>query len=85
MGAAIVVQALPESALAESRTLLLLIHGTADTNVPIDHARGLLQHQRPGLAFWEAPGGQHVRIRGAHAEEYADRVYAFFDARKAIP
>jgi len=68
----------PEEALKNSRTPLLLIHGTADSNIPIEHSRRLFKMARPGVEFWEVQGGEHVRIRGAYPEEYRRRVREWF-------
>lgn len=74
----------PERALAKSKTPLLLIHGTADTNIPIENSRRLLRAPRPDLDFWEVSGATHVRIRSTHPAEYANRVYSWFDRHRTL-
>ena len=77
-------QVSPERAIAETRTPVLLIHGTDDVNIPIEQSRKLLRTHRPDVEFWEVPGGTHVRIRGADPAGYARRVYSWFDTHYAL-
>ena len=59
-------QASPQSAVANSQPPVLLIHGTADDNIPYRHARLTASHA-PHLVLWTVPGANHCgAITTAH-------------------
>lgn len=63
---------------------LLLIHGEADTLVPVTHAERLFQaSQNPRAELWVVSGAEHVKAYHTYPEEYIARVCAFFD--QALP
>src|SRR5215510_5456517 len=73
-------KASPAGALRAARTPVLLIHGTADTNIPIRHSREL-RALRPGATeLWEVPGAEHVDSIGRDPDGYAQHVISFFSA-----
>ena len=49
----------PENVIAESRARFLLIHGMADTVVPVAHACRLASAAGPAARFWILPGRGH--------------------------
>lgn len=55
-----------------------LVHGTADTTVPYEHAERLAGAAPAGL--WTVPGGTHARAYPDDPLGYASRVLDFFDA-----
>ena len=59
---------------------MLLIHGTADEDVPLSHAYMLQQAgaNDPNLQLWIVPGAEHVRAFRHVPDEYLKRVLAFF-------
>ena len=59
---------------------VLLIHGTADEDVPLSHAYMLQQAgaNDPNLQLWIVPGAEHVRAFKHVPDEYLKRVLAFF-------
>jgi pimeloyl-ACP methyl ester carboxylesterase len=61
---------------------VLLIHGTADYYVPLNHAYELQRAGAadPNLQLWIVPGAEHVRAFRLVPEEYLRRVIGFFDA-----
>jgi dipeptidyl aminopeptidase/acylaminoacyl peptidase len=72
----------PARALRAARTPVLLIHGTADTNIVLDHSRRL-RAENPGVAqLWEVAGAEHVQSMAIQGAEYARRVTAFFEAHR---
>ena len=73
-------RASPVEALRRSATPLLLIHGTADTNIPIRHSRELPAARPQGTGFWEVEGAGHVSSLGGEGPAYARRVLAFLTA-----
>lgn len=58
---------------------VLIIHGTADTLIPVAHARRL-RAALPAAAYWEVPGAGHAQAYPAAPQAYAERVTAFFAA-----
>lgn len=69
----------PVTALHSSRVPVLLIHGTADSNIPIRHSRQLYAASPSGSALWEVEGADHVASIG-RAPDYGRKVTAFFAA-----
>jgi dipeptidyl aminopeptidase/acylaminoacyl peptidase len=68
----------PGNAVAASRVPVLLIHGTADTNILPWHSREL-SRLRPGIEFWEPEGVSHTGAYGADPAEFERRVTEWFD------
>jgi pimeloyl-ACP methyl ester carboxylesterase len=53
---------------------ILLIHGTADTNVPPRHSRALHALNPQATELWEVPGARHVGSLAAQPEAYERKV-----------
>ena len=68
----------PEAALNRSHTPTLLIHGTSDRNIPIEHSRRLLAGTPRTTELWEVPGGGHVGAWSASGPEYEQRVIDWY-------
>jgi len=49
-----------------------MIHGTADHTVPIEVGRRLRDAARPGVHWFEIPGGSHSRLHSEAAERYRE-------------
>jgi alpha-beta hydrolase superfamily lysophospholipase len=78
-------KASPLGAVRGSRVPILLIHGTADTNIPPDHSRELAA-ANPGLVrLWEVPNAHHVSAVSEAPEEFERRVIEWFQAPPALP
>jgi fermentation-respiration switch protein FrsA (DUF1100 family) len=58
---------------------LLLIHGTADSFIPIEHHQ-LLAQSAPGAETWVVDGATHVEAYVKDPRGYLDRVARFFQA-----
>lgn len=60
---------------------VLLIHGTADSSVPLSHAYQLQAAgaSNPNLRLWVVPDAEHVRAYRKYPDEYLKRVIGFFD------
>jgi fermentation-respiration switch protein FrsA (DUF1100 family) len=71
-------RASPVDALRRTHTPVLLIHGTADDNIPIRHSRELHAANPAAAELWEVPGAGHVGSFDRDPETYARRVTAFF-------
>jgi pimeloyl-ACP methyl ester carboxylesterase len=69
---------------------VLLIHGEADTTLPIDEGRRLAAVAGPALEHWTVPGAEHAQAHAVAGPEYEARVggflrSAFQAAREAAP
>jgi fermentation-respiration switch protein FrsA (DUF1100 family) len=73
-------KASPVDALRRTRVPVLLIHGTADTNIPPSHSETLHQAAPAVTALWEPEGAQHVMAVTHAPEEYERRVLEWFAA-----
>jgi hypothetical protein len=56
---------------------LLLIHGSADTTVPLDAARRLVGLAGPGAESWIVDGADHSRSHAVAGQDYERRVTDF--------
>ena len=69
----------PAMAMARSAAPVLLIHGTADTNIPPGQSRELRAVRRRGeTELWEVPGAVHVSAISAEPREMPRRVIDWF-------
>lgn len=57
----------PDEAIARIDRPVLLLHGTADTTVPVSHSR-LLAAASPTTELVEIPGGEHNSLRDTHPD-----------------
>ena len=78
-------RASPAEALRRSHTPVLLIHGTADTNIPIRHSRELHAMSPDATELWEVADAGHVASIGRDPAEYSRRVTGFFAAHRKVP
>jgi len=73
-----VMQASPIAALRRSKTPVLLIHGTADVNIPPQESRDLHAANPASTVLWEVDGATHVAAQTAEPHEYQRRVLSWF-------
>jgi pimeloyl-ACP methyl ester carboxylesterase len=66
------------SQLAERGTPLLVIHGNADSIVPVSQGRSLASAYGPRAETFFVPGAEHLRNYERNPAAYAKRVAAFF-------
>lgn len=64
---------------------LLMIHGEADTYIKPEMAQRLFEQARPPKELWMVPGAKHNQAFHVAAEEYKERVLAFFRAHLMSP
>jgi uncharacterized protein len=72
------MRAEPANALRDSTTPVLLIHGTADTNIPPGQSRELHAVNPQTTELWEVAGAVHVAAMQAEPQAYQRRVRAWF-------
>ena len=58
---------------------LLLIHGTADSLIPVSHAYMLFEAAHEPKELWLVPGAEHCGAYFADRVAYVNRVTSFFD------
>lgn len=71
----------PESAIRNSRTPILLIHGLRDDSIPPEHSR-ILAAADPKAELWLVPGAGHTSASSADPVEFRRRVLGFFSAHR---
>ena len=69
----------PVAVAPHARVPLLVIHGTADQTVPVEHARSLVEAWQGPKECWLEAGAGHVQTCFGNLPTYCDRVAAFFD------
>ena len=67
----------PRTAIAHTRTPILLIHGLADRQTPPAHSEALAR-ANPSAELWLVPGAGHTEAAQAAGPEFARRVLAWF-------
>jgi pimeloyl-ACP methyl ester carboxylesterase len=71
-------QASPAAAIRTTSVAVLLIHGTADTNIPPRESVALHALNPQSTTLWLVPGARHVSALSARPEEYVRRVTEWF-------
>jgi uncharacterized protein len=66
----------PAAAVRATRLPILLIHGEADVNIPVRHARAILEASR-SIRFWLVPNAGHEGAWPAAPAEFERRVLEF--------
>lgn len=64
---------------------IYIVHGEADTRIPVSQAYEVLDHAPRGSQLWTLPGVDHVGAFRARPDEYTQRVLAYLDGRFAAP
>lgn len=76
--------AAPEDAVVHSRVPVLLIHGKADSNIPVRHSRMIVAGAHgTKVELWEVEGADHCGAIGVDREEFERRLVGWFSARDA--
>lgn len=71
--------AAPAAAVQELSTPLLLIHGDADSQIPMEHARRIYANANPATTdLWIVPGANHGFSHAIEGPTYEARVLQFF-------
>lgn len=74
----------PETAVKNSRTPILLIHGQSDTNIPIRHSRRLAT-ANPAIALWEVPNTGHSNAIDTSPDELELHLVNWFVDARTVP
>ncbi len=71
----------PERVIEEIDYPILVIHGDADTRIPVDHGVRVYEAAHPGSEIWLAPGVDHVDSFNSFPDAYLGRVVPYFQGR----
>ena len=74
----------PEDAIARTRTPVMLIHGQADSNIPVRHSQ-MMKLLNPRLVLWEVPGADHCGAISTARDEFPRRVLTWFASHTGAP
>ncbi len=70
----------PENVIASiSPRPIMIVHGTADKTVSVEHGRALYAAAQEPKQYWEIPGGEHTRAWQADKTKSADLISHFFE------
>jgi alpha-beta hydrolase superfamily lysophospholipase len=75
-------QVSPENAVVGSRVPILLIHGKADTKLPVYNSERIQAHNS-AIVLWEPANAGHCGAIGTEPEEYERRVIGWFASHDA--
>jgi len=68
----------PEAGYRDSKTPVLLIHGDADINIPVEQSRQLFQARPANSELWIVPKANHFNNWKIAGAAYEDRVLGWF-------
>jgi len=68
----------PEEHVKSINTPILFIHGTKDSQIPVEHSK-ILHKNAPNSQLWIVQGADHGMSYSNNPEEYKKRVMEFFD------
>jgi uncharacterized protein len=71
-------EASPLTAIRQSKTPTLLIHGLMDENTPPEHSSRLADASRRSATLWLVPAAGHTGASSAAPAEFRKRVFAWF-------
>ena len=71
----------PERDVTRLAYPVLVIHGDADTRIPIEQGQRVASAAPAGSELWIVPGADHTDAYKVAPDEYVRRVLAYFDAR----
>jgi hypothetical protein len=69
----------PEQAVARASIPVLLIHGSADDNIPLRHSQRLKAGNPGSVLLWEVPTAGHSGALGTDPQEFEQRVIRWFE------
>jgi len=72
--------AAPAQVVRELTAPLLIIHGEADAQIPVEHARQIYAHADPARTeLWIVPGADHGQAHAIEGHQYEVRVRTFLE------
>jgi dipeptidyl aminopeptidase/acylaminoacyl peptidase len=81
-----VSDAAPVDVVRDLNAPLLLIHGDADSQIPIEHSQSIYANaDHDKTTFWIVPGADHGFAHGLEGSRYEMRVRQFFEQHLCTP
>jgi uncharacterized protein len=74
----------PEDSVAATSVPVLLIHGQADSNIPVRHSRLIHAHD-PGTELWEVPGADHCGAISTAPRAFEQKLLGWFRVHASVP
>ena len=71
----------PLAVISELKAPLLIIHGDADTIVPVNHAQDLYQAATGDKTLWIVKGGGHTSAFTQYRQEYRPRLLLYLEEK----
>ncbi len=65
--------------LGAVKTPLLIIHGNADTRVPLTEGVKIMTAKKEQVDFWEVEGGTHIQAISQQPERYVEAISSFLE------
>ena len=73
----------PEESAASLGFPILIIHGDADSRIPVGHSARIFTAAPVGSQLWVIPDSDHADGFADSPDEYVERVYSYFQSRLA--
>jgi pimeloyl-ACP methyl ester carboxylesterase len=70
----------PENSVASIHTPTLLVHGMADTSIPVQQSEMILARSPAAVTLWKVPGAEHCAARYVAGREFDQRVLDWFSS-----
>jgi len=72
----------PEKSVAKSWIPTLLIHGMADTNIPLQQSEKIRAQNQAAVVLWKVPNAGHCGASAVAGREFAARVVGWFASHR---
>ena len=71
----------PEDAIALVDVPILVMHGEADTRIPVEHGKRVHEAAHPDSEIWVVPDAGHIDAYDDFPDEYMERMVLYLDAQ----
>jgi uncharacterized protein len=75
----------PEKSVIGNQVPILLIHGLADTNIPLSQSERIFENCPAKISFWKVPNAGHCGALNAAGPEFEERVLGWFSSHQFQP
>ncbi|MDP6455085.1 MAG: alpha/beta fold hydrolase [SAR202 cluster bacterium] len=74
----------PEKVVSQLGYPIMVIYGTGDTRIPVDHGQRVFDAAPQGSVLWAVEGSDHLDAYIEHPDDYAERVIGYFRDRLGV-
>ncbi len=74
----------PEKAIESVELPILVVHGDADTRIPLEHGLRVHRAAYDGSEMWIVPGAEHGEAFDRFRDEYVRRVVGYLESRLGV-